>query len=148
MSRPALLTVVLAALALLIPLSPARAEEWPQVEPAAQSVVRLESLAGQLAAGITRQVEERGLASEDAREEIAVATAQSLHRATACLKRRLFDGAEPAELEERILELEALSERVRSAGAKIGLYGYLREKLAAFLNERDWLKRHYGLDRR
>jgi hypothetical protein len=148
MSRSTFLRLLVVALPLLLPPATARGEDWPQLEPAAQSLVRLDSLAGQLAAGIAQQVEERGLASDDSREEIAVATARSLHRATTCLKRRFFDGAEPEELVDRIVELDALAERVRSAGAKIGLYGYLREKLAAYLNERDRLKRLYGLDQR
>lgn len=115
-------------------------------ETTAKSLVRLEKLSCGLEEGIARQVEERGIASQDGREEIAVAAARSLHRATCVLHRRFFDGAEESEIEERILQMNKLSERLGEASAKIGLYGYLREKLAAFLNERDWLKKQYGLD--
>jgi hypothetical protein len=126
----------------------AAAQQGPDFETTARSLVRMESLALQLSAGVAQQVAERGLASQDMREEIAVSSADSLRRATVCLKRRFFDGAEPMELEERLLELDVLTERVQTAGARIGLYGHLREKLAAYLNERDWLKRQFGLDRR
>lgn len=146
MNRSSVLTLLLASLAFVLPIRPATAGNDPGFEAAARSLVRLELLSGQLAGGIAQQVAERGLCSEDMREEIAVSTADSLRRATVCLKRRFFDGAEGTELEERILELDALAERVTTAGSRLGLYGHLREKLAAYLNERDWLKRQFGLN--
>lgn len=148
MNLPSLPVLATALLSLVLGFLPARAESDPAFEAAARSLVRLERLACQLASGINQQIQERGISSQDMREEIAVSTADSLQRATTCLKRRFFDGAELTEIEERILELDDLAERVTCAGARIGLYGHLREKLAAYLNERDWLKRQYGLDRR
>ena len=146
MNRPTVSTLLSALFTLLLSALPAGAQQDQGFETAARSLARLERLACQLASGITQQVNERGIASEDMREEIAVSTAESLQRATVCLKRRFFDGAESGELQDRILELDQLAERVECAGARLGLYGHLREKLAAFLNERDWLKRQYGLN--
>ncbi|MFN0126526.1 MAG: hypothetical protein ACKV19_07575 [Verrucomicrobiales bacterium] len=137
--------MLLAALHALVPL--AHAQKDPAFDQTARSLVRLDSLSRQLAVGIARQVAERGIVTDDSREEIAIATAESLHRATSCLKRRFFDGAECDEIEERLLEIDELADRVQASGSRLGLYGYLREKLAAYLNERDWLKRHLGVDR-
>lgn len=148
MKRSSVLSLLVALLALMFATPPATAGDDPAFEATARSLVRLELLSGQLASGISQQVAERGLCSEDMREEIAVSTADSLRRATVCLKRRFFDGAEGTELEERLLELDALADRVTTAGSRLGLYGHLREKLAAYLNERDWLKRQFGLDQR
>jgi hypothetical protein len=148
MNRTRFLAVLLAVVPALWATPRASAQNDPTFETTARSLVRMESLATQLAAGISQQVAERGLGSDDMREQIAVSTADSLRRATTCLKRRFFDGAESSELEERILEIDGLAARVETAGARLGLYGHLREKLAAYLNERDWLKRQFGLDRR
>lgn len=148
MNRTRFFAILLALLTAFCATPPTTAQDDPGFETTARSLVRMQSLAGQLAAGIAQQVAERGLGSDDMREQIAVSTADSLARSTSCLKRRFFDGAERWELEERILELDALAARVETAGARLGLYGHLREKLAAYLNERDWLKRQYGLDRR
>ena len=148
MNRTRFLAILLALVTTVATAPPTTAQPDPVFETAARSLVRMESLAAQLATGIARQVAERGLASDDMREPIAVSAADSLRRSTSCLKRRFFDGAERWELEERILELDALAARVETSGARLGLYGHLREKLAAYLNERDWLKRQYGLDRR
>lgn len=146
MNRSSVLTLLVVSLAFVFTILPAAAADPPSFETTARSLVRLELLSGQLAGGISDQVAERGIASDDMREEIAISTADSLRRATVCLKRRFFDGAESTELEERLLELDALAERVATAGARLGLYGHLREKLAAYLNERDWLKRQFGLN--
>jgi hypothetical protein len=146
MTTRSFFALLLAALTLPV-AAPASAQQPPDFETTARSLVRMESLARQLAAGITQQVAERGISSEDMREEIAVSTADSLHRATTCLKRRFFDGADQYELEERLLELDALADRVLTTSGRLGLYGYLRERLAAFLNERDWLKKQFSLDR-
>jgi hypothetical protein len=148
MNRTRFLAVLLAVVTAVFATPRTPAQNDPAFETTARSLVRMEALANQLAAGIAQQVAERGLGSDDMREKIAVSTADSLRRATVCVKRRFFDGAERCELEERILELDGLAARVETAAARLGLYGYLREKLAAYLNERDWLKRQYGLDRR
>ncbi len=125
----------------------ARTPKDPHFETTARSLVRLDALARQLADGIARQAGERRVIAEDLRGEIAVSTAGSLRRATTCLKRRFFDGADSHEIEDRVREIDELAERVRTAGARLGLYAHLREKLAAYLNERDWLMRHLGLER-
>ena len=121
MTRSSFFTLVIAALALLFGSLPSRAQSDPGFEATARSLVRLQQLANQLAAGVAQQVAERGISSQDMREEIAVSAAESLARATSCLKRRFFDGAEAFEIEERILELDALADRVNTAGARLGM---------------------------
>ncbi len=120
-------------------------EKWADVEPIAQSIVRMKSLSRCVVEAIERQVEERGIAGADGREEIAIQTALSLERAICCLERRFFDGADQDEVEERLRLVEALAARVQGSAGRFVLYNTTREKLAALLNEKDWLKSKLGM---
>ena len=57
------------------------------------------------------------------------------------LHNRFFEGAEPAELEDRVRLVGVLAQRVRAASTRLSLFAFIRETLAKFENELDWLSR-------
>jgi hypothetical protein len=120
--------------------TPVARENWNEVEQIAQSIERLDNSIRAFACGVGIQLRERSQPVAG-REQILVDTTSGLQRTVACMHERFFEGAEPAEMSDRLQLITTLTQRVRHATARLSLFASVRGHLTKFENELEWLVR-------
>ncbi len=124
--------------------STVQATNWNEEEKIATSLEKLLCHSSALGNSYLAQLQDGRGSAEGIREKILYQTVLALHEAVECLKKRFFQAADPAELAERVANVQRLTERARGAADRVSLYGNVRQNLAKFENELDWLKKLTG----
>ena len=136
------LNAALPALPAQTPGTPETRENWNDLEQIARSIERLDDFMRAFTFGVEIQFRERAQ-NVAGREQILADTTRGLQRSVACMHGRFFEGAEPAEMADRLQLITALTRRVRDASTRLSLFASVRGYLTRFENELDWLNRLY-----